>query len=349
MAVVQHIAALSPATAPVCSVCIANYNGVAVLRDCIDSVLAQRGNIAVEIIVHDDASVDGSIAFLREHYPQVEILASAENVGFCVSNNRMVALARGEYVLLLNNDAALYPDALATLLDQARQMPQQGILTLPQHDWENGEVVDRGCLLDPFYNPVPNLDPRRHDVAYVIGACMFLQRTLWNELGGFPEWMGSIAEDMYLCCLARLRGLPVIAVDRSGYRHRQGATFGGNRVDAGKLSTTYRRRAFSERNKAAVMVVCTPTVLVWPLLALHVILLMLEGMLLTLLKHDYRIWREIYGAALRWIVREFRNLRARRRSVQRTRSTTLRSYCRAAVPTPRKLVLLLRHGVPSVR
>jgi GT2 family glycosyltransferase len=349
MAVVQHIAALSPATAPVCSVCIANYNGVAVLRDCIDSVLAQRGNIAVEIIVHDDASVDGSIAFLREHYPQVEILASAENVGFCVSNNRMVALARGEYVLLLNNDAALYPDALATLLDQARQVPRQGILTLPQHDWESGELVDRGCLLDPFYNPVPNLDPARSDVAMMIGACLFLRRNLWNELGGFPAWFGSLAEDMYLCCLARLRGLPVRVTTGSGYRHRQGASFGGNRVGGGRLHTTYRRRALSERNKTTVLLVCTPTWLVWPLLGLHLVLLIGEGVVLTLLKRDRRVWHDIYGSTLGWLARNIGALRIRRRDVQRIRDVTLRAYLRDFITVPRKLELLRRYGLPRFR
>jgi GT2 family glycosyltransferase len=349
MAMVQHIAALSPVTAPVCSVCVANYNGVAVLGDCIDSVLAQRGNITIEIIVHDDASVDESIAFLREHYPQVEILASAENVGFCVSNNRMVALARGEYVLLLNNDAALYPDAVGVLLAEIRKMPQQGILTLPQYDWATGKLVDRGCLLDPFYNPVPNLDAKRRDVAYVIGACLFLPRALWNDLGGFPEWMGSLAEDIYLCCLARLLGLPVIAIDRSGYRHRQGATFGGNRVRGGHLITTYRRRALSERNKTMVLVVCTPTWLTWVLLALHLMLLVAEGGTLVVFKRDTRIWREVYAATVGSVLRRIRRLRVLRASVQKRRLVTLRRYLRVFVCMPRKFVLLRRYGVPGVR
>ena len=158
MAMVQHHPSLNRAAAPACSVCIANYNGAHMLAECLDSVLAQQTDASIEIIVHDDASTDGSVAFLRERYPQVEVLASDENVGFCIGNNRMVAHARGEYVLLLNNDAALFTDALATLLAAASAQPAAGILTLPQYDWESGEIVDRGCLLDPFYNPVPNLD-----------------------------------------------------------------------------------------------------------------------------------------------------------------------------------------------
>jgi GT2 family glycosyltransferase len=349
MALVQHLPALKPVASPVCSICIANYNGEQVLGECIESVLSQQGGTPLEIIVHDDASTDDSVAWIRQLYPQVELLASAENVGFCVANNRMVAQARGEFVLLLNNDAALYPDAIAILLDGIRKLPAPGILTLPQYDWQTGALVDRGSLLDTFYNPVPNMDEARREVAYVIGACLFLPRTLWSEQGGFPAWFGSIAEDMYICCLARLRGLPVTVTQASGYRHRQGKSFGGNRVDAGKLKTTYRRRYFSERNKAAVMVICTPSLLVWPLLALHLAMLVLEGALLSLVKRDGRVWREIYGPATAYVLRGLQSMRVRRREQQRMRSVSLWAYFRTFVIIPRKFVLLWRHGLPRVR
>ena len=101
-------------------------SGPILLSECLDS-FAQDRDFSYEIVVHDDNSNDGSIELLRQKYPQVEVLASAENVGFCVANNRMVEHARGTYVLLLNNDAALYPDALSTLLKASRQIPS-GIL-----------------------------------------------------------------------------------------------------------------------------------------------------------------------------------------------------------------------------
>ena len=348
MALVQHFAALNPEAAPVCSVCIANYNGVGMLADCVDSVIAQQGDIRVEIIIHDDASTDDSVAWIRQHYPNVELLAGSENAGFCVANNRMVAHARGEYVLLLNNDAALFPDALASLMSAARDPEYGGILTLPQYDWTSGHLVDRGCLLDLFYNPVPNLDASRRDVAYVIGACMFLPRALWSELGGFPEWLGSLAEDMYLCCLARLRGVPVQATQGSGYRHRQGASFGGNRADASGLHTTYRRRSLSERNKTAVMVICTPAGWMWPLLFAHIVLLTVEGILLTLLKRDTQIWGKIYGPAIGHVLHHLKDLHTRRRDVQSSRQIGLRVYWRGFTWRPRKLDLLHRHGLPDL-
>ncbi|EIL99424.1 glycosyltransferase [Rhodanobacter denitrificans] len=348
MGLVQQYPALNRPPAPICSVCIANYNGAAILDDCIASVLAQRVDGEVEIIVHDDASTDDSVPLLRERYPQVELLASEENVGFCAGNNRMASHARGEYILLLNNDAALCPGALEALVSAARASARPGILTLPQYDWESGNLVDRGCLLDPFCNPIPNLDPKRHQVAYVIGACMFLPRTVWNDLGGLPEWFESIAEDMYLCGLARLRGLPVTALAASGYRHRQGATFGGNRAEEG-LHTSIRRRRLSERNKTRAMMILTPGLAMWPLLFAHLAALGVEGLVLSILRRDLTLWREIYRPALTEPCREWAALRARRSEVQAERTISVTGWFSVVRWQLRKVAMLARYGIPKVQ
>lgn len=336
------------ATHPVCSVCIANYNGEHMLRDCLDSVFSQDWPGQVEVIVHDDASTDGSLAVIRA-YPRVELLRSERNAGFCASNNRMVAHARGEFVLLLNNDAALFPDALSTLMSLARRHPQGAVLTLPQYDWTSGQLVDRGCLLDPFYNPVPNLDPGRDRIAMAIGACLWIGREHWRLLGGLPEWLGSIAEDMYLCCAARQRGLPVLSAPASGYRHRQGASFGGNKPRAGKLATSFRRRALSETNKTRILYVFSPSPFLLPLLCAHTALLAAEGLALSLLKRDFRLWAEIYWPALCVVPRTRGFLRAVRDRAQGARVLSSSGFFSVFVPWPRKLALLKRYGVPEIR
>lgn len=347
MGLVPH-PAIGGTSAPAVSVCIANYNGEGWLPACLESVLGQRDAPAIEVIVHDDASDDRSADLLRDAYPQVTLLESDENVGFCVANNRMVDAARGEFVLLLNNDAELFPDAVATLLEAARAVRDPAILTLPQHDLATGRLVDRGCLLDPFYNPVPNFDLQREQVAYVIGACLWIPRGTWHELGGFPEWMGSLAEDMYLGCAARLQGIEVRALRKSGYRHAQGASFGGNAVRDGTLASTVRRRLLSERNKSATLFLCTPTALAWPWFVMHACSLLFEGIVLAFLSRDARLWREVYSPVLADLPSMPRRLAARRRTLQARRRIGLPRYLQVFTPVPRKLVLLWRHGLPRV-
>ncbi len=345
----QFAPALSTTAQPRISVCIANYNGAAVLNDCLDSVLAQTVDADVEIIVHDDASTDSSLQLLHTHYPRAAVITSDTNVGFCIANNRMVAQARGEFVLLLNNDTALSADALETLLRAAERQQPQGILSVPQFDWESGASVDRGCLLDPFYNPVPNHNPQRRNVAMVIGACLWVPRALWHELGGFPEWFESIGEDLYLCCRARLAGYPVQVPAAGSYRHRQGASFGGNRAGVTGLETTYRRRRLSERNKTFTLFICTPGALLWLLLPMHLLTLTLEGFALSLLRRDARLWREVYANVWVTLWTQRRTLHNQRLCVQASRCPTAQSYLHVFTLLPRKLVMLLRYGLPRVR
>ncbi len=333
-----------------CSICIANYNGEHIIAQCIDSILEQTAFVdSVEIIVHDDASVDNSVSLIRKKYPQVRLLCGETNVGFCESNNRMVAIAHGQYVLLLNNDAALWPDALETLTDQAKIQKSQGILTLPQYDWHTKELVDRGCLLDPFYIPVPNLDAQRTDVAMSIGACLWLSRALWNELGGFPVWMESIAEDVYLCCLARFKGYPVHVAKTSGYWHLQGRSFGGNRTQSTGLISTYRRRRLSERNRAYVTYLFSPPYLVGFIMALNFMSLLTEGLVLGVVKRNKQIFLQIYLYAVLSVFRNRYLLQEERVRFQKMRSVSFSVFFSVFTSFPRKLSLLLRYGIPGLQ
>lgn len=333
---------------PMVSVCIANYNGLGIIDACIASVLAQDCGFPVEIIVHDDASTDGSAQHIRAAYPKVILIESGDNAGFCVANNRMVERASGKFVLLLNNDAALFPDALAMLYRAAQDTGQPAILGIPQYDAGSGELVDIGCLFDPFLNPIPNRDPDRNEVGMVIGACLWIPKKLWDELGGFPEWFGSIAEDMYLCCRARLAGYAVRALPASGYRHWQGKSFGGNRVAENRLSTTFRRRALSERNKSFVMVLIYPAPLFQIMFPLHLVLLLMEGVALALIKREYRLFRDIYLACISALWQERKRLVRLRQEIQAGRTITWQTFVAPFIWRLRKLSLLLCHGVPRI-
>lgn len=331
-----------------CSVCVANYNGRGVIADCIESVLTQRFDRPVEVIVHDDASRDGSPEFIRARYPSVHLLVSETNVGFSASNNRMAARARGQYLLFLNNDARLRPDALATLFQYATLKRFDGILGLPQYDWTTGRLVDIGSLFDPFLNPVPNYDQQRRQVAMVMGSCLWISKSLWDKLGGFPEWFGSLAEDMYLCGAAWNAGYSVVSLPESGYQHWIGKSFGGGRIADDRLQTTFARRALSERNKSFVMVIYMPWALLAIILPMHLLALGVEAFLLTVLKRSSAPWRKIYWPCYHALWRNRKMLWERRRLAQKNRRLSLLSYLRFIRPVPYKLRMLFRHGLPEL-
>lgn len=349
MGMVPHSTNIDNTISPLCSVCIANYNGEYFIEQCIDSILKQE-NVpgAVEIIVHDDASTDDSVALIQRRYPEIRLILSEQNLGFCASNNKMVAAAKGEFILLLNNDATLHIDALKTLYD-ASIVYGVGIYGLPQYDASTGELIDIGSIFDPFLNPIPNKDSNRNDVGMVIGACLFLSRHLWDTLGGFPEWFGSLAEDMYLCCLARLWGFSVKAISESGFNHWVGKSIGGGKVLENKsLSTTYARRFLSERNKSYVMITCYPLLSAYLLLALHFILLTLEGISLSLIKWDKQIWRNIYWNAMREVLQN-RNVLINTRNVnQKLKGISTWNFFSPFSLVSHKISMLIRYGIPQL-
>lgn len=334
---------------PVCSVCIANYNGMGFIEACLKSVMAQDCAFEVEIIVHDDASTDDSVKVIRQHFPQVKLIESRENVGFCISNNRMAAQAEGEYILLLNNDAELFPDALRHFYNHARNQERPGILGLSQYNAATGNLIDRGSVFDPFLNAMPNLNKARHDVGMVIGACLWLPKSLWDELGGFPEFFHTLAEDMHVCCSARLKGYPVEILKDSGFKHWVGASLGGGKVVRQRLSTSVKRRAWSERNKSFVMAITYPSPAFQIMFPLHLFLLLLEGAAISLIKRDVRLFKTIYLSAIREIWKNRKTLFSLRQQIQSCRRISLKRFFSVFSMIPYKFKMLIRHGMPSIR
>ncbi len=103
------------------------------------------------------------------------------------------------------------------LSNYAEQQKKSGILGFRQFNAETDELIDFGVILDPFMNSIPNRNLSRNHVAMMIGACMWMPKSLWKSAGGFPKWFQTMHEDMYICCMVRLYGYPVQMINSSGY------------------------------------------------------------------------------------------------------------------------------------
>ena len=92
------------------SVIIVNYNVKYFLEQCLLSVQKASKNIAVEVFVVDNNSVDGSCDMVREKFPEVKLIENKINTGFSRANNQAIQQSSGEYVLLLNPDTVVEED-----------------------------------------------------------------------------------------------------------------------------------------------------------------------------------------------------------------------------------------------
>jgi GT2 family glycosyltransferase len=113
---------------PVVSVCIANWNGRALLRRCLDSVFENPQGVSFEVVVVDNASADGAADMVAEDFPQVRLVRNPANLGFSRANNQAATVARGRYLFFLNNDTELPPFALRSFVDYAEANPAVGML-----------------------------------------------------------------------------------------------------------------------------------------------------------------------------------------------------------------------------
>ena len=116
------VAADAPCPAPVVSVLIISYNTRPMTLACLQSLREQTA-LPHQVIVVDNASRDGSAAAMAAAFPEVELVARPDNLGFAGGNNLAAARARGEYLLLLNPDTVVLEHAVDRLVAFARARP----------------------------------------------------------------------------------------------------------------------------------------------------------------------------------------------------------------------------------
>lgn len=204
---------------PELSVVIVSYRCGDLLRDCLDSLAAHRGEVDMEVLVLDNDSGDDTLAAADGH-PWVRAENLGANVGFGRANNIGFARATGDAVLALNPDTVVPPGALRACLDELWRDPGTGVLT-PRLVDPQGRL-DRRCkrgfptpwssfcyftgLDRRFTGPrstrytvgwVP--EDRPGDVESVSGAFMLMPARALREVGGFDEQFFMYAEDIDLC------------------------------------------------------------------------------------------------------------------------------------------------------
>lgn len=241
------------------SVVVVNFDGQAHLEACLEAVFAQS-LAADEVLLVDNASSDGSEARAKERYPKLRLLRLSTNDGPCPARNAGLEAARNPWVLLLDNDAVLAPDALERLARAAAARPQAVVLE-PRSVFatEPGRVhYDAAALhyvglfaLRNFYVPLVQAQGEGSvEVDGVVSVALLVQRAVLLEAGGFDPCFFILFEDLDLSLRLRQMGHTLLAVEDALVLHRGGTP--GISFRSGKDYP--RRRAFlHSRNRCFVL------------------------------------------------------------------------------------------------
>jgi GT2 family glycosyltransferase len=222
-------------TTPRVSVIIPNWNGVRLLRPCLDA-LRRQTYTNHEVIVVDNASTDGSLAVLRDEYPEVRVVALPSNRGFAGGCNAGIAAARGQFIVTTNNDTEAEPGWLAALVAALDRHPEAGsaaarIMLYDRRDTLHsaGDLFRRDGIPDSRGVWQPYAPPYDRE-CYVFGGCggaTMYRRAMLEQVGLFEETFFMYCEDVDLNWRAQLAGWKCIYVPDAIIYHHLSATGGG--------------------------------------------------------------------------------------------------------------------------
>ncbi len=225
----------APAGGPRLSVIIPNWNGLALMRACLDSLRGQTYH-DFEVIVVDNGSTDGSVAAMEKEYHEAHVLALSVNGGYSGGCNRGIEVARGELLVMLNNDTEADARWLEALVDAMDRYPEAGsaasrlmIYDKPEVLHSAGDIYRRDGTADSrgVWEPYgPPYDEER----YVFGGCggaVVYRREMLDEIGTFEEAFFMYYEDIDINWRAQLAGWKCVYVPQAIVYHHLSATGGG--------------------------------------------------------------------------------------------------------------------------
>ncbi|MDH4071322.1 MAG: glycosyltransferase family 2 protein [Ignavibacteria bacterium] len=221
---------------PLVSVIVLNFNGLRFLDPCLRTVLNQ-GYSPFEVLLVDNDSRDGSPAYVEKHFPGVRLIHSGANLGFAGGNNLGVARAKGELIVLLNNDTTVEEGWLQGLVEAVSRenvaIASSFVLTegIPARYYErNGSVNLVGHNIMRVFS-------RPEEILYAGGTSMIFRKSIVDV--PFEDLYFAYSEDLYCSLRARFKGYQVVQAPSSVVRHVGSGTA---RTTASSTLTMLRER-----------------------------------------------------------------------------------------------------------
>ncbi len=225
---------------PEFSLIIVCFNNRALLRSCIGSIYDTVDRSRFEIIVSDNGSTDGSDRLVREEWPDITLIENGKNLGFAAAVNRAIAVARGSFVVLMNSDARLTPDALETIgrfmVDHPDVAIAGGRLVDPDGTPQNSAAAFPSIATEFGLKPLlkvllPGRFPGRVsatrgplDVDSIVGALMVVRMDAVRRVGRLDEDYFFFLEETDWCLRMKRAGMRVVVVPQAQIIHHQGKT-----------------------------------------------------------------------------------------------------------------------------
>ncbi len=246
---------------PEISVIIVNWNGKHLLDDCLGAMRRQTFR-DFETILVDNGSTDGSTDYVQTQFPEVKLLVLPENRGFTGGNIAGHEAARGQLIVLLNNDTEAHEDWLAAIHEASLHYPRAGSFASKMMYFDNRARIENcgfalglaGTTIDLGRGEMDG--PTWSMAREVFGACggaVAYRRSMLQDIGFLDPDFFAVYEDVDLAFRAQLRGYTCIYVPKAIVYHRYRSTLGPR---------SHRQVFYSQRNIEWVYIKNMPLALI---------------------------------------------------------------------------------------
>ncbi|MBT3255137.1 MAG: glycosyltransferase family 2 protein [Deltaproteobacteria bacterium] len=213
------------------TVIVVNWNGKPLIPECLESLRKQEFRDFGTIFV-DNFSLDGSVDWVKKHYPEIKTISLSRNTGFCVANNIAFSKVKTKYVALLNNDAVAHPLWLLNLVTGLETHEQAGSAASKILHYAKPDIIDRAGdgythagagLLRGRGMPSDAYDKPQ----WIFGACAaaaLYRKSMIDEIGFFDEDFFLIYEDVDLSFRAQLNGYKCLYIPDATVYHKASST-----------------------------------------------------------------------------------------------------------------------------
>ncbi|MGD9849841.1 MAG: glycosyltransferase [Nitrospirales bacterium] len=211
-----------------CSIVIPVFNEVKLTQQCLDHLSESITDVSYEVIVVDNASTDGTATYLSSLGGDIQILRNQENLGFAKACNQGAAVAKGKYLVFLNNDTIPQPGWLEPLIHEADTDSQVGIvgskLLFPDGKVQHAGIVFSRTYGEPYHffsggSSEHQTINRRREMQAVTAACMLVKKDIFKQVAGFDEGYINGFEDVDFCLRVRESGMKIIYQPQSRLYH----------------------------------------------------------------------------------------------------------------------------------
>ncbi|MHB8292509.1 MAG: glycosyltransferase family 2 protein, partial [bacterium] len=218
------------------SIIIPVYNQWDYTYMCLKSILenTKDNNIPYEITIADDNSSDDTIGSIEKYVKNVKLIRNKNNLGFLKNCNNAAKYASGKYILFLNNDIDVQKDWLKNLLELLENNKSIGMAG-PKFIYPDGTLLEAGGIIwkdgeSWHYGRYDNPDRPEYnyikEVDYISGACIMIEKKLFDNIGGFDEiYAPAYYEDADLAFEVRKRGYKVVYQPESVVAHYENITY----------------------------------------------------------------------------------------------------------------------------